>query len=107
MTERDLESLVPVPCPRCGMQMRRDVVKTVIWRGESLYVIEDIPARVCDNCMEQFYDEDTTNAIRRLTEGGFPAAAIKREILVPVFSLEGRIKKSILPWDPDLPLHVA
>lgn len=107
MAERDLDKLIPHRCPRCNTEMRKETVKTVIWRGESLYVIEDIPARVCSHCMEQYYDEDTANAIRHLTEEGFPASAIKREVLVPVFSLEGRIKQSILPWDPDLPLHVA
>lgn len=107
MTERDLEHHVPTPCPRCSKQMRQATVKTVIWRDESLYVVEDIPARVCGHCMEQYYDEDVSNALRRLTQEGFPASEVKREVLVPVFSLEGRIQDSILPWNPDLPLHVA
>ena len=41
--------------------------------------------------MEQFYDDDTTDALRRLTEEGFASATPKRELLVPIFSLEGRI----------------
>jgi YgiT-type zinc finger domain-containing protein len=68
--------------------MRPAMVKTAIWQGERLFLVEDIPAQVCDSCLEQFYDDDTTDALRRLTEDGFPGARSKREILVPVFSLE-------------------
>lgn len=81
----------PVPCPRCGEMMRPAMVKTAVWRDDRVFVVEDIPAQVCDPCMEQFYDEDTTDALRRLTEEGFTSIAPKREIVVPIFSLEGHI----------------
>ncbi len=74
--------------------MHSSIVKTAIWQGERLFLVEDIPAHVCDFCMEQFYDEETTDILRRLTEDGFPALKAKREILVPVFSLEDRIPYS-------------
>jgi YgiT-type zinc finger domain-containing protein len=79
----------PVPCPRCDGQMRSDIVKTALWARGFLYVVEDIRAQVCDSCVEQFYDEETTDALRRLTEEGFPIAKAEREIVVPVFSLKG------------------
>ena len=81
----------PVECPRCGAEMRPSVVKTAIWIEERVFIVEDIPAQVCDACVEQFYDEDVTEAIRRLTEQGFPSTEAKREIMVPVFSIEGRV----------------
>ena len=84
--------LPPTPCPRCSRDMRRDKVRTAIWLGERLVVVEDIPAQVCDTCVEQFYDEWTTDALRRLTEAGFPREEAKGEIIVSVFSLEGRIR---------------
>lgn len=68
--------------------MRPTLVKTAIWQGERVFMVEDVPAEFCDSCLEQFYDEEVTDALRRLTEDGFPAAKAKREILVPVFSLE-------------------
>jgi YgiT-type zinc finger domain-containing protein len=83
----------PVPCPRCSQPMRPATVKTAIWRDDRVFLVEDIPARVCDSCMEQFYDEETSDALRRLTEEGFSSVEPNREILVPVFSLEGRIRK--------------
>ena len=86
-------NLPPVPCPRCGQAMRPATVKTAIWREDRLFVVEDIPAQVCDSCMEQFYDEETTDALRRLTEEGFSSVEPSREILVPIFSLEGRIRR--------------
>jgi YgiT-type zinc finger domain-containing protein len=79
-----------VECPHCGKAMRADLVKTTIWKGDRLFVVEDIPAQVCDACVEQYYDEETTDVLRRLTEDGFPAVEAKGEILVPVFTLKGR-----------------
>lgn len=76
-------------CPRCDSTMRADIVKTAIWQGERLYVVEGISAQVCDNCMEQYYDEAVTDALRRLTEEGFPTVNATHEILVPVFNLSG------------------
>ncbi len=78
-----------VDCPRCGQAMRADTVKTAIWKGDRLFVVEDIPAQVCDACVEQFYDEETTDILRRLAEDGFPSVEAKGEILVPVFTLKG------------------
>jgi YgiT-type zinc finger domain-containing protein len=93
--------LRPALCPRCGGAMRPDTVKTAIWLKDRLVVVEDIPAQVCDACMEQFYDDDTTDALRRLTEEGFATATPKREVVVPIFSLEGRIMRRT-PSEEDL-----
>jgi YgiT-type zinc finger domain-containing protein len=90
------------PCPRCQTPLTPTTVRTAIWRGEQLAIVEDIPAHVCGTCMEQFYDEDVSEALRRLSEAGFPASEAKREIVVPVFSLEGRIpvrSRAVLPED--------
>ncbi len=88
-----------VPCPRCDQPMRSATVKTVIWQGDQLFVVEDIPAQVCGSCLEQYYDENVTDALRRLTEDQFPAAEIKRQVLVPFFSLTGRIQTRTAPID--------
>jgi len=82
-----------VSCPRCHEAMRPATVKTAIWRDDRLFVVEDIPAQVCDSCMDQFYDDDTTEALRRLTEQGFSSIQPEREALVPIFSLKGRIRR--------------
>jgi YgiT-type zinc finger domain-containing protein len=87
-------------CPQCGQTMRAEKVKTAIWRDERLFVVEDVPACVCDSCMEQYYDDWVTEALRRLTENGFSTAKVKREIVVPVFSLE---EQQYLPPRKELP----
>ena len=75
--------------------MRSATVKTAIWREERIFLVEDIPAHVCDSCIEQFYDEETTDALRRLTEDGFSSLMPKKEVLVPVFSLDGQIRRAV------------
>ena len=73
--------------------MTAATVRTTVWREDRVAIVEDIPAHVCDSCVEQFYDEDVSDALRRLVEKGLPAEDAQREITVPVFSLEGRIRK--------------
>ena len=82
-----------VLCPRCHEAMRPATVKTAIWSDDRLFVVEDIPAQVCDSCMDQFYDDETTEALRRLTEEGFSSIQPEREALVPIFSLKDRISR--------------
>jgi YgiT-type zinc finger domain-containing protein len=73
--------------------MTAATVRTTVWHEDRVAIVEDIPAHVCDSCVEQFYDEDVSDALRRLVEKGLPAEDAQREITVPVFSLEGRIRK--------------
>lgn len=89
----DQTTSTPIECPKCSAPMREALVKSTIWIGEHLHIVEDIPAQFCDECMEQFYDEDVTDAVRRLTELGFPAEEAKSQMTVPVFSITGRIKR--------------
>jgi YgiT-type zinc finger domain-containing protein len=78
-------------CPRCGAALSKTTVRTSIWQGDRVAIVEDIPAHVCAACMEQFYDDEVSDALRRLAEEGFPASQAAREITVPVFSLAARI----------------
>ena len=82
-------------CPRCQAPLAAQAVRTAIWQGDRLAVVEDIPAYVCGGCLEQFYDDDVSDALRRLTENGFPVEAAHREITVPVFTLEGRVRRRV------------
>jgi YgiT-type zinc finger domain-containing protein len=87
-------------CPRCNVVMDQARVRTAVWQGERLAVVEDIPAHVCPNCLEQYYDDDVSDALRRLNEEGFPTASAEKTVTVPVFSLEGRLRKrAALPED--------
>ena len=93
-SEVDQSSEPSIPCPRCGGTAHSATVKTAIWRGDRLFVVEDIPAQICSSCMEQFYDEETSDALRRLTEENFSSISPRTEVLVPIFSLEGQILRA-------------
>jgi YgiT-type zinc finger domain-containing protein len=76
------------------------IVRTTNWQGDRVAIVEDIPAHVCDACLEQFYDDAVSEALRRLAEEGFPVAKADRELSVPVFSLSSRIQsRPTLPDD--------
>lgn len=68
-------------------------MRTAIWQGERVAIVEDIPAQVCEACAEQYYDPAVSDALRCLAENGFPREAAQREVVVPVFSLKGRIRR--------------
>jgi len=84
-TEDGQEHQAASPCEHCGCATRDDVVKAALWGQRGWLVIEDIPARVCEGCAEQFYDEETSRKIAKVIAA--PIAGAKREILLPVFSL--------------------
>ena len=95
---RDTEAAAP--CPRCGGALAATTVRTTVWQGDRVAIVEDIPALVCEGCLEQFYDDAVSDALRRLAEEGFPPAKADRELTVPVFSLTGRIQpRAVLPDD--------
>ena len=87
------KTLPKVQCPHCESSLVPQTVRTAIWQDDRVAIVEDIPGYVCNSCMEQFYDDDVSDALRRLTEDGFPATAADREIQVSVFSLKGRIRR--------------
>lgn len=94
------EPTVDAVCPHCQQSMIAKTMRTAVWQGDQVAIVEDIPAHVCTACNEQFYDGPVSDALRRLAEDGFPAELAKSEILVPVFSLEGRVREpQLIPED--------
>jgi len=69
------------------------MVRSAFWRNDQPAIVEDIPAYVCRGCLEQYYDDDVSEALRRLAEEGFPLEAARTQIVVPVFSLESRLRR--------------
>ena len=92
--------LAPALCPRCNAVLTAATVRSSFWQGDRVAIVENIPAHVCSACVEQFYDDEVSEALRRLAEEGFPSEQATREIVVPVFSLEGRLlNRPALPDD--------
>jgi YgiT-type zinc finger domain-containing protein len=75
-------------CQACGQVTKEGLVDVTIWKGDRLVVVERVPARVCQTCQEQYYEEDISAKILRLAHAGFPNESIVREITVPVFALD-------------------
>jgi YgiT-type zinc finger domain-containing protein len=60
-------------------------VKTAIWHGSKLVVVEDVPAYVCDQCGEQYYRDETAIVLDMMRGDGFDPAEASRKMDVPVF----------------------
>jgi YgiT-type zinc finger domain-containing protein len=78
-----------VLCDSCGgVTEAKEISVTMQTDDGGLVLIEKVPARVCNNCQEQYYDEVTSQKIIKLANNGFPKRHVVREIAVPVISLE-------------------
>ena len=87
-------------CKYCDAKTRENVVNMCLWEGERLIVIEGLPARVCGECLEQYYDNDVLVRIDQLRAKSFPVEQAKRVMEVPVFSLPADLPADELP-DPE------
>ncbi len=86
-----LQQQLPDSCEQCGSSdIRSEFVRSAFWHEDRLVVVEDIPAAVCGNCHEQFYDDVTVMRIDQLRGDGFPAEKARGELRAPVFSLRDR-----------------
>jgi len=85
MKENVRQSECGLRCKYCGYDTREDVIKAAFWMGDGLIVIEDVLARVCEGCGEQFLDEETTQRIQGLLKN--PAMEPRQQIRVSVYDL--------------------
>lgn len=60
-------------------------VKAAIWHGAKLVVVEDVPAFVCDQCGEQYYEDETAMVLDMMRGDGFDPSGASRNMDVPVF----------------------
>jgi YgiT-type zinc finger domain-containing protein len=79
-------------CKYCESKTIEGMVKSALWVGGRLLAIEDIPARVCQRCKEQFYDDKTAEKMAGMEKGGFPQGTTQRDVVVMVFSLADGIR---------------
>ncbi|MCK4939326.1 MAG: YgiT-type zinc finger protein [Rhodospirillaceae bacterium] len=81
-------------CEQCGSpSIHSETVRSAFWHDDQLVVVEDIPALVCGNCHEQFYDDVTVILLDLFHGEGYPRDEARKEISVPVFSLQDIIKR--------------
>ncbi|MCX5638528.1 MAG: YgiT-type zinc finger protein [Planctomycetota bacterium] len=87
-------------CKYCGCETKKDVIKAAHWTKRGLIAIEDIPARVCQGCGEQFFEEEVAQRIQKALT--YPAAKAKRQIHVPVYSLS-QVRVAEKKCRPEIP----
>jgi YgiT-type zinc finger domain-containing protein len=72
-------------CYLCGGETeRREVTAENLWGGE-LTLVERVPAWVCQQCGEVYFDAATSRALDRLRQA-HPTAS--RTVTVPVYQFE-------------------
>jgi len=79
---QDLEEVMR--CDICGGKRRRTrVTYSVVYNGKPV-VVENVPAEVCEQCGEQYFDPDTVEALQK-TIGGKKKP--QKVIKTPVYDL--------------------
>lgn len=72
-------------CKYCKCDTHDDVLKTAFWMDNGLIVIEDVPARLCNGCGEQFLDEEVAQKIQQIFKDS--TAEPKRQMRISVYDL--------------------
>jgi YgiT-type zinc finger domain-containing protein len=74
-------------CKYCKSETVEKLVKSAFWVSEQLIAVENIPARVCQKCKVQFYDDETAEEIATLERIRAVPDAARRNVTATVFSL--------------------
>ena len=70
-------------CYLCGGALQSGRVTAREWRDGKLTLIENVPALVCENCGEPYFDAETCRQMDRVME---TAETPSRTIEVPVYA---------------------
>ena len=71
-------------CYSCGGKVVERVVELEFrWKGQ-LYILEDVPVGICQQCGEKYFTAEVSEAIDRAVESG----EVKRMASVPVKELK-------------------
>jgi len=100
--QENLHSQAALRCKYCGCDTNEDIIKAAFWTNIGLILIEDIPARLCEGCGEEFFEEDITQRIQQVIE--YPEAKVKRQIQISVYSLP-KVRTAKKEFHPKVPDH--
>ena len=77
-------------CDHCSSGILRPTrIRTAFWRGDSLVVVQNIPAMVCPDCGEEYVDDPTVVQLDRLRGNGFGTVEAVTQMIVPVVDFGG------------------
>lgn len=69
-----------------GGKTTKKLVTAENWWGNKLMLIENVPAWVCDNCGEQYFEPEVCEELDRLRQS--PPANKKLKFLFTIFQIE-------------------
>lgn len=67
-------------CAVCGGTLRATTITHEKRREGQLYLFQNVPAKVCDACVELWIDEEILREIDRLITQGVPAYTIETPV---------------------------
>jgi len=70
-------------CYLCGRSTQRELVTAENWWGNDLALVEHVPAWVCQNCGEMYFDAETSRGLDRLHQ---EPPIVQRIVSVPVYA---------------------
>ncbi|MBW4459215.1 MAG: YgiT-type zinc finger protein [Nodosilinea sp. WJT8-NPBG4] len=71
-------------CHVCGSKESSKIYTTEVFRlGDKFYLVENIPATVCENCGEEVFSREATENVRAMLHG---ESEPSRSIAVDVFA---------------------
>lgn len=73
-------------CNVCQGKLEKKLTTYTQWFEDNLIVIENVPAWVCDQCGETYYDPDVVEKIQNIVWSGQPPV---RFVETPVYDLRG------------------
>lgn len=71
----------------CGGKTTKKLVTAENWWGNEFMLIENVPAWVCDNCGEQYFEPKVCEELDRLRQA--PPAS-KKMIKIPVYNFPNK-----------------
>lgn len=79
-----------VVCDKCSTGILRPArIRTAFWHGDSLIVVQNIPAMVCPDCGEEYVADPTVVQLDRMRGNGFGSLEAVEQMTVPVFDFGG------------------
>lgn len=70
-------------CFLCGSKTTKKLITAESWWGDKLTLIENVPAWVCDNCGEQYFEPEVCEQLDHLRKA--PPTA-KKVVQIPVYN---------------------
>jgi len=70
-------------CYFCGGKTQQRSIRAENWWGETLAFVENVPAWVCEDCGEAYFEAETCKQLDRMRMAPPPA---RRTVEVPVYS---------------------